>query len=40
MSQTNVSGNQPSENANGEKDDSVYYIEESKSGKLRQICMN
>ena len=38
MSQTNVSGNPQSENANGEKDDSVYYIEESKAGKLRKIC--
>ena len=40
MSQTNVSGNQHSENANGEKDDSVYYIEESKAGKIREICTN
>ena len=34
LSQTNVSGNQPQESSNGEKDDTLYYIEENKAGKL------
>ena len=34
LSQTNVSGDRQQESSNGEKDDTLYYIEENKAGKF------